>query len=41
MISKIKLLIQKYPKMLGYTIGYVNGITSGIPVGGFIYYKMN
>lgn len=41
MISKIKLLIQKYPKMLGYMIGYVNGFTSGIPVGGFIYYQFN
>jgi hypothetical protein len=26
----IRQLIQEYPKMSGYMIGYVNGITSGI-----------
>jgi len=41
MISKIKLLIQKYPKMSGYIIGYANGFTSGISIGGFIYYQFN
>jgi len=38
MLLRLKLLINKYPKVLSYSIGYINGITTGFPIGYSIYY---